>query len=364
MARTDDTEKRRPGPRQAPTRKPATTFRPGQPGRPGRPRAGRRMMNVLLSILGVLLGLALLAWAFAPREPGRFVPPAIAELPEDLDAWLYQQESGIRPEVARRIVWAGRPGARTPVALVYLHGFSASSQEIRPVPDLVAAWRGANLYFARLDGHGLDGESLAAARVSDWARDVTEAVAIGRRIGEKVVVIGTSTGGTLAAQAARDPVLGPQIDGVVLISPNFGIKARGAFLLNQPLARYWLPLIAGRERCTNPVSDKHREFWTSCYPTVAVLPVAALVAEANRGDYAAATQPVLALWSEADHVVDPAATKRILSEWGGKVTLAPVAVGPDDDASTHVIAGDVLSPGQTAPVAARINGWITENFGE
>lgn len=321
-------------------------------------------MTFLLSTLAAVLVLFLLAWAFAPREPGNFDPPQTVDLPENLDAWLYQQESGIRPEVSKRIVWAGRTGVKTPVALVYLHGFSASSQEIRPVPDLVAAWRGSNLYFARLGGHGLDGESLAAARVSDWANDVAEAIAIGKRIGEKVVVIGTSTGGTLAAQAARDPVLGPQIDGVVLISPNFGLKPRGAFLLTQPLARYWLPLIAGRERCMTPVNDKHREYWTSCYPIVSLLPVAALVAEANRGDYAKATQPLLALWSEADHVVDPEATKRILSEWGGKVTRAPVAVGPDDDASTHVIAGDVLSPGQTAPVATRINGWITETFGD
>ena len=321
-------------------------------------------MTLALSTLGGLLVLVLLIWAFAPRESGRFDPPEIAALPEDLDAWLYQQESGIRPEVSRRIVWAGRTGVKTPVALVYLHGFSASSQEVRPVPDLVAAWRGSNLYYARLSGHGLDGESLAAARVADWARDVAEAVAIGRQIGEKVVLMGTSTGGTLAAQAARDPVLGPQIDGVVLISPNFGIKVRGAFVLNLPLARYWLPMIAGRERCMTPKNEKHREYWTSCYPTVALLPMAALVVAANRGDYADATQPLLALWSDSDRVVDAEATKRILTEWGGEVTRAPVVVGPGDDASTHLIAGDVMSPGQTAPVATRINGWITEKFGE
>lgn len=358
MAKPHDPKKRRPGPR------PATAPKPAAKAGSGATRRGRKLMSPLLAILGVALVLIVLIWAFGPREPGQFEPPAIADLPEDLDAWLYQQESGVRPEVSRRIVWAGRPGVKTPVALVYLHGFSASSQEIRPVPDLIAAWRGSNLYFARLNGHGLDGESLAAASVSDWAQDVAEAVAIGKRIGEKVVLIGTSTGGTLAAQAARDPVLGPQIDGLVLISPNFGMKARGAFLLNQPLSRYWLPLLAGRERCMTPRNEKHREFWTDCYPTVAVLPVAALVAEANSGDYTDATQPLLALWSEADHVVDPEATKQILNEWGGEVTRAPVAVGPDDDASTHVIAGDVLSPGQTAPVATRINGWITQHFGE
>ena len=66
---------------------------------------------------------------------------------------------------------------------------------------------------------------------------------------------------------------GLEIDGVVLISPNFGLKARGAFVLNLPLARYWLPLIAGRERCMTPKNEKHRDYWTSCYPIVSLLPV-------------------------------------------------------------------------------------------
>lgn len=321
-------------------------------------------MAVVLGGLAALAVLFALIWILAPREPGRFVPPPADEMPEDLDAWLYQQEGGVRPEVSRRIVWAGRPGVRTPVALVYIHGFSATSQEIRPVPDLVAAWYGANLYFARLSGHGLDAASMDLARVDDWAGDLSEAVAIGRRLGERVVIIGTSTGGTLAAMAARSPELGPQIDGVVLVSPNFALRNRWLFLARQPLARQWLPLIAGRERCFTPQNDRHREFWTSCYPTTAVAPMAALLAEAGRGDYAAATQPVLALWSDDDRIVDPAATRHVLEGWGGAVTEIPVRTGPDDDPDAHVIAGDILSPGQTAPVAARINGWLTEVFGE
>lgn len=361
MAKPDDSRKRRPAARKAPAKSRAK--RPAAPA-PATPKRGRRLMGILLLPLALLFALILLLWLFGPRESGDFAPPEVAELPEDLDAWLYQQESGVRPEVSRRIVWAGRPGVKTPVALVYLHGFSATSQEIRPVPDLIAAWRGSNLYFARLSGHGLDGASLAEADTSDWARDVAEAVAIGKRIGEKVVLIGTSTGGTLATLAASDPVLGPQIDGVVLVSPNFGLKARGAGLLRQPFARQWLPLLAGRERCIDPVSDRHREFWTGCYPFTSLLPVAALVAEAGDADLSGATQPLLVLWSEADKIVDPEAMKRVLAGWGGGVTEMPLTMGPGDDPSAHVVAGDILSPGQTAPVATRINGWITQNFGE
>ncbi|WBU62668.1 alpha/beta hydrolase [Paracoccus aerodenitrificans] len=330
------------------------------------PRApkGRKMLSLSLLLLLAVIVIVALIWAFGPRESGRFEPPQIGELPEDLDAYLYQEESGVPPEVSRRIVWAGRTGVRTPVAIVYLHGFSATSQEIRPVPDLIAAWRGANLYFARLNGHGLDGASMGTAHVSDWARDVAEAVAIGRRIGKQVILIGSSTGGTLAAMAARDPQLGRLIDGVVLVSPNFGLKNGWAFLARQPLARHWLPLLGGRERCFEPKNEAHRKFWTTCYPLTAILPMVALVAEATSTGYAEANQPLLALWSRNDQIIDAAAIPRVLESWGGDVTESPVSLGPGDDPSAHVIAGDILSPGQTAPVAARINGWITQNFGE
>ena len=46
------------------------------------------------------------------------------------------------------------------------------------------------------------------------------------------------------------------------------------------------------------------------------------------------------------------------------VTLAPQSVPPGNDAYVHVIAGDILSPSQTLPVAERIYLWITGLPGE
>ena len=61
----------------------------------------------------------------------------------DLNAYLAkseQQFSNITAGTQKRIVWAGAVGAKTPLALIYLHGFSATSEEIRPVPaDLARA---------------------------------------------------------------------------------------------------------------------------------------------------------------------------------------------------------------------------------
>ena len=278
----------------------------------------------------------------------------------DLNAYIAkseQQFSNITAGTQKRIVWAGAVGAKTPLALIYLHGFSATSEEIRPVPADLARALGANIFFTRLTGHGRDGAALAAATASDWVQDMAEAMAIGRRIGGRVVVIGTSTGGTLAALAASDPVLSQAIAGLVLISPNFGLKPLAGKILDLPAARYWGPLVAGATRSFTPQNDRHRQFWTNTYPTVALFPMAALVREARAQDYSQTKLPLLLLYSPQDQVVDPAQTLKILGPWAGPKQIEPRIMTAQDDPFSHVIAGDILSPNQTAATEALILAW-------
>ncbi|MFM2356929.1 MAG: hypothetical protein RLZZ528_2665, partial [Pseudomonadota bacterium] len=192
-------------------------------------------------------------WVLGPREPVdltlRF---DAAGLPADLDAYLASTEAmmgDVTPGAGKRIVWAGTPGAVTDIAVVYVHGFSATSEEIRPVPDNVARALKANLFYTRLAGHGLPGERLAGPTVQDWMDDMAEALAIGQRIGRKVIVIATSTGGTLAAEAALHPDLKGKIAGIAFVSPNFGLNSRAAMILTWPAVRRWGPVVAGPERC-------------------------------------------------------------------------------------------------------------------
>ncbi len=225
------------------------------------------------------------------------------------------------------------------------------------MPDRVAAGIGANLYFARLAGHGVPGERFAGPSVNDWMIDVAEALAIGGRIGRRVLVIATSTGGTLAAEATLQPDLAREMEGIVFVSPNFGIRSPAAAILNWPYARAWLPLVAGRERCFEAVNEAHARFWTTCYPTEALYPMAALARHAAGADYSEVRVPALFLFAEADQVVSPEATKRVAAGWGGPVTLLPQVAGAGDDSYSHVIAGDILSPSMTGPVTAAILDW-------
>lgn len=318
-------------------------------------------MKVLAWILlALVLGLAALL-VLGPREPvDREIAFDPASLGEDLDAWLAAREAEVpdlRPGAEKRILWAGVPGEKTPLSIVYLHGFSASAEEIRPVPDRVAEALGANLYFARLAGHGRDGAAMAEPVAGDWIEDTAEAIAIGRRIGDRVLVMATSTGGTLAAIAAADPDLSRNIAGLVLISPNFGLANPAGGLLSLPFARRFVPVVIGEERRFDARNEAHAASWTSRYPSVATIPMKALVDHASGLDFGAVRIPALFLYSAEDRVVSPAATARVAAAWGGPVRTELRLMGPGDDASSHVIAGDILSPGQTDETARIIADW-------
>ncbi|MEO0831520.1 MAG: alpha/beta hydrolase, partial [Pseudomonadota bacterium] len=175
-------------------------------------------------LFALVLGIALL-WVLGPRERvDTDITFERSSIGADIDGWLATQEASVpalRPAAAKRVVWAGEPGSRTPFSLVYLHGFSASAEEIRPVPDRVAQELGANLYFARFAGHGRDGPAMAEPRAGDWLEDFAEAMEIGRRIGEEIIILSTSTGGPIATIGVLDPVHGDGVRGLIFVSPNF-----------------------------------------------------------------------------------------------------------------------------------------------
>ncbi len=135
--------------------------------------------------------------------------PHIPGEPSLLQAWSEARERGVcglKPGCAERLHWdnPAHP-SRTPVALVYLHGFSASPGESGDQPERLAKALAANAFVARLPGHGLEDEfALQGTTPEDWLRSAREALAIGLSIGERVVVVGTSLGASLACVLAGE----------------------------------------------------------------------------------------------------------------------------------------------------------------
>lgn len=314
------------------------------------------------SVAGLSVLIALV-WTFGPYEDvdlsAEFDPRAFGE---GVQVYFDSVESAyddITPGTQKRVIWAGQRESRTPLSILYVHGFSATSEEIRPVPDRIAQALGANLVFTRLRGHGRSGDAMAEATVNAWMQDVAEGLAAARAVGERVVVISTSTGGTLVAAATDDDAMMQDVAALIFVSPNFGINHPLAFVSTWPFARAIIALVEGRERSFEARSDMQEKFWTTRYPTSAVAVLAALVKRVSGMDFSGVTVPTLFWYSEEDRVVRPDITAKIAARWGGPVSVKTVKMGPGDDQNAHVITGDILSPGQTTAAVNGMLAWLT-----
>jgi alpha-beta hydrolase superfamily lysophospholipase len=284
------------------------------------------------------------------------------DVPAEVDSFIRATEAsvpGIRAGDQKRIVWASPASpSTTGLAVVYLHGFSADPHELDPVPQRLADSLGANLFITRLAGHGLEtGAGLADVTAGDWLRDTEEALAIGGRLGRKVVLIGTSTGGTLAVWAAAESRRKDELAALMLVSPNFGPRDPNARLLLWPWGGLLARMVVGEERCWSPVNAAQERHWTTCYPTRALLPMMALVDLVRRTDPSRVTVPTLVLFSPEDQVVDPDETRRYVSRFGSAVHELVEFAG-EGDPSHHVLGGDIVSPETTDRVVAEMLAFV------
>lgn len=315
---------------------------------------------VLYGVIIILIAAVAVFLAGPRTEVSTRITFDAASIGEDIEDYLTTREarfSDIREGLQKQIVWAyPLSKAKTPLSIVYVHGFSASLGEVRPLPDMVAERLGANLFYTRLAGHGRTGDAMGEATVEAWVNDMAEAIEIGRRLGERVIIMATSTGGSLDTWAAAQSRLINGVAGIVNISPNYGVNNAAAALLTWPWAKQIAELVAGKRRSFEPVNDLHRRFWTHEYPTAAALPMAELVKLANAAEIHNIQVPALFIFSEKDTVVRPDKTRQIADTWGASTQI--VVIDDSDDPDNHVIVGDAKSPSTTANVADIVTEWI------
>jgi len=199
---------------------------------------------------------------------------------------------------------------------------------------------------------------MARATAGDWLQDATDAVAVASTLGERVVLVGSSTGAALALWAALKAPQRARIAALVLLSPNFHPADRQSRLLLLPWGSLLARLTVGAERCFSPVSPEQERHWTTCYPSEALLPMMALVERIRTEDLTALRTPTLVFYSPADQVVDPLETERYFGELGAE----PKRLMPIERAGTanHVLAGDIMAPENTDRVVRETLAFLEE----
>ena len=243
--------------------------------------------------------------------PSASVPTLQAEIasigvaPSDIDNMLDVVESRlpVRSHARAHVRWADSVPTVTNIAILYLHGFSGTWHDGSPAIERVAKELRANLFLARLHGHGLaTAEPLLDFHPDSVYQSAVRALSITRRLGKRVVVIGTSTGATLGLLlAARYPEL---VSCVVNWSPNVRLAHPLSFLSNGPWGLELTRLILGGAYREVVTDDTARNmYWYMKYRAEAIPQLQSLLeASMHEETFARIKAPVLTMcwYKDAD----------------------------------------------------------------
>ena len=169
----------------------------------------------------------------------------------------------IKPDNQARIIWADSTHKKTAYSMVYLHGFGASQGEGAPIHTRLAKRYGCNLYLARLKEQGIESDSaFKSMTVENYLESAKKAVAIGKALGDKVIILSTSTGGALGLFIASQ---NPDIAGLVLYSPIIAARNSKLKILSLPWGVPLMESLVGSDHLVENREGLDQQYWSDIY---------------------------------------------------------------------------------------------------
>lgn len=277
--------------------------------------------------------------------------PAVPSAPAALETYIRDNEARhkLKPDNEARIVWASDSSrSMTEYAIVYLHGFSASQGEGDPVHRYTARRYGCNLYLSRMAEHGIDTpEAMVNLTADEYWESAKQALAIGQQLGKKVILMGTSTGGSFALQLAA--AFPDKVAGLILMSPNIAINDPNAWLVNNHWGLQIAHMVTGSPYIISKedFGPLYRQYWYPKYRSEAVVALEEYLETAMvKATFEKVTQPVEMLYYYKDPVhqdstVKVSAALEMFDQLGTPANLKYKAAIPE--AGTHVICSSIRS---------------------
>ena len=274
--------------------------------------------------------------------------PLVPTYPAELETYIHQNESKhqVKPDNEARIVWQDSTQAKTEYSIVYLHGFTASQEEGDPVHVDFAKKFGCNLYLPRLADHGIDTtEQLLYFSADRFWESAKEALAIGSAIGDKVILMSTSTGGTVALMLAAE--FPDDVYGLINMSPNIEINDPNAFLLNNPWGLQIARLVKGGDYQVVNYNADRQKYWNEKYRLESLVQLQELIEQKmNAETFSKVSQPSLTLYyykdeENQDPTVKVSAMLKMNQELATPEPLKQIIAIPD--AGAHVMGSHLVS---------------------
>lgn len=272
----------------------------------------------------------------------------------ELDNWIAERENSIalvKPTAKARIVWKEPQNRyKTPYSILYLHGFKASHGEGDPVHRQVTEKLGFNLYLSRLAKHGLnDIDAFKNLESNDFIHAAETSLEIAQQLGEKVIIMGTSTGASLGLYLASKKKYKESIGALLLYSPLVQFYGLQKLFLSTSLGRSVLKSFLGSnyQFKTKNKTNRQAEIWYSSYHINGVLALGEFVENyMNAETFKEVSCPVFTayyyknFWQQ-DKVVSVPAIKKMHNSLGAASGKKKIVQLPR--AGSHVISNGLVS---------------------
>ena len=262
---------------------------------------------------------------------------------------IYQKEInvvGMKLGNEAKIIWSKEyKEKKSPIAFVYLHGFGASSREGEPVLSLLSEKYNANVYMSRLKEHGLDrDDNFINLTPENYIASAKEALRIGKTIGEKVILVSTSTGGTLSLKLASEDAT---IAGLIMYSPFIGLKNPAFAAILTPEGKAGFIKSNGSEIMKQKRPEEEAKYWSTSYHINGYEALIKMLVNNMTSDtFSKVKIPVFVGYyykneEEQDQVVSVPAILKMYDGLGTSVDKKTKVAFPE--AGNHVIACDLRS---------------------
>ena len=257
----------------------------------------------------------------------------------------------------KQIIWNSISNKKTEYAIVFIHGSFATGFQQRESLIKIADKLEANLFISRLSGHGVGFEGTKGVSAYDFIEDTAEAIAVGNKIGDKVILIGFSAGSGLAMLASQDQKLKSKIHSLVLIAPptltvrpifvlaSIGLLFKRTHEFNFPKFNglsyeEWGPYWVNKFESSLP-----RAFWK----------VLSSVKIKNDIDQL----PMIIFYDKRDRVVNFERVEKIFDKWSGPKKIIDIKA-VNGGRNKHNLIG-ILNPTQDDVFVNEIHKWISTN---
>lgn len=257
----------------------------------------KKALIVVLALALILIGIDIyqshITYTYTPKK-------LYATFDDYYTAKLQESKAnGVRPHNEEKLL---KFADKTKISLLYIHGYGASRGEGEFVLDTIATKLKYNTYYLRLPGHGTNIDDHKNTEYNHILDTAIEAAHMTKLLGDKLVIIGTSMGGTIATYiAAQHPDIP---DAVILVSPFYKFaNPIGNALFFRPFFRTVLLFTTYRER-HDPYDDPNdnwtmywyaKNYWASLH---SLLDLADLIA--HDSTYQKVSCPVLLLYFYKD----------------------------------------------------------------